>query len=101
MIVSECNLYITIGILLLSKCMNPTNIVNAYFGSLKIVFSAAAVNGEKAVHYSHPYPFHSRHIPEWFIQALSCKDLPSFVSVCMWEGQGQAEVSFANVDAIY
>lgn len=101
MIVSEYNLYVPIGILLLSKFMNPMNIVNAYFGSLKIAFSAAAVNGGRAVHSSPPRPFHSRHIPEWFIQALSCKDLPSFGAVCVWEGQGQAEVSFANVDAVY
>lgn len=71
MIVSEYNLYILIGILMLSKFMNPMNMVNAYFGSLKIAFSAAAANGERSVHSSPPCPFHSRHSPEQFIQALS------------------------------
>jgi len=101
MIASEYNLYVPIGILLFSKLMNPMNIANAYFGSLKIAFGAAAVNGERAVQSSPPRSFHSRHIPEWFIQALSCQDLLSFGAVCVWEGQGQAEISFADVDALY
>lgn len=83
MIVSEYNLYVPTGILPLSKLMNPMNTVNAYFSSLKIAFSAAVVIGERAVHPFPPHPFQSRHSPQWFIPALSSKDLPSCGAVCV------------------
>lgn len=93
MIVSEYNFYVPTEILPLSKLMNPMNVVNAYFASLKIAFSAAVVIGERAVRSSPPHPFHSRYSPGWVIPALGSKDLPSCGAACVG-GPGPSRALF-------
>lgn len=100
MIVSEYNLYVPREILPLSKLMNPMNVVNAYFASLKIASVQLQWLEKELCTPLPPIPFIAGTAQNGLFQPSAVKTLHP-VGLHVWEGQGQAELSFADVDAVY